>query len=126
MTLNISENPKFEEGVWVEFDEDVSFKVRYTTQDTIRKIRKKFVKKKWKRGQEVEDVNEDGASDALYDYILIDWKGIELEPKKPAKCTPENKKKLINVCANAALFVLHSAQDLANFRDKQEAQEVKN
>lgn len=120
---------KLDEGVWAEFDDDVSFKIRCSTPDYIKKSRKKHTKIRWKANQKVEDMNtkeEANWTKELWDHIIQDWKGIEID-KVPAECSADNKDRLIKMSGRHANFIQDFSMDIDNYRDKeQQEKEVKN
>lgn len=126
MAINIDKAPVMAEGVWFGFDEDVSFKIRYLSPEDARRLRKKHVKKRFKHGSETEKIDEDAYNNSLTDYMIADWKGVELETGKPAACDLINKKKLVDISSEAALAILHFSQELGNYRVKEEALAEKN
>jgi len=125
MALDLKETKVMGEGVWIKYDDDVSFKIRYLSPKAGRKLRKPLVKTKWRASEKVEEVNEQLFDDALIDYMVIDWKGIEFGGKK-AECTLENKKKLTELFSDVAVFILESAKDHASFIEQKEATALKN
>ena len=127
MKLDLNTADKLEaEGIWVEYDKDVSFKIRGTSPKIVQKIRSGNVKKKWRNNQRVEDINDDKYETDLWDYLIEDWKGIYLGEGE-AKPTRENKKKLAELSTEHANFVLEYASDISNFVDQdQEDKERKN
>jgi len=104
------------EAKWFEYDDDVEFKLKYISPEAGRRIRVKHTKKKWKKGVHEEVVNDDAYSDELADYIIADWKGIEVGDQ-PAPCTIEWKKKLLDASTDHARFIYNVAQDITNFID---------
>lgn len=114
-----------DEGVWVEYDEEVSFKIRYLSPETTRKIRKSFLKSKYRRHEKVEEIDEDGFNDALINHMIIDWKGIEFDGK-PAKCDIINKKMLVDLYGDVGIFVIEHSSDHNDFFKKNEATALKN
>lgn len=125
MALDLKETPKMEEGVWVDYDEDLSFNIRYLSPKAARKLKKPLVKTKWRGGEKVEDFNEDAYNDALIDYMVIDWEGVEIDGKK-AECNLANKKKLTELFSEISVFILEAAKDYSEFTEQKEAKALKN
>lgn len=129
--LSIGTKLSSSEGVWVEFDNDVSFKVRYASPEVIRKIRKGHTKRGWRQNARIETVNDDAFDAELWDKVIEDWKGIVIPDDTGkeiiAPCTKENKLKLIDISAEHGSFILEQATDISNFIDvAQEDKETKN
>lgn len=115
-----------EEGIWVRYDDDVEFKIRYVSPAFARKSRLKHTKPKWFRGQQTDDTNQQAWNDDLVDHMLEDWKGVELESNVPAPCTKENKQKLMDLSGSHATFIIEQAQDLSLFDGRDREIERKN
>lgn len=96
-------------GVWFSFNEDDADSgricVRVMNEAERRKIRKATTKKILKRGQWVEDINDDKFSEMLWDYCIVDWEGLEDDAGKPIECSRENKLKLIREHVGFQFFV---------------------
>ena len=133
MKLDLSTGSKLSssEGVWVEFDNDVSFKVRYASPEVIRNIRKGHTKRRWRSNQQIEIVNDDEFDAELWDKMIEAWKGVTMFDSEgktgEAPCTKENKLKLIDISAEHANFILEKSTDISTFNDiQQEDKEIKN
>tara|TARA_R100001530_G_scaffold87103_1_gene60671 strand:- start:8960 stop:9382 length:423 start_codon:yes stop_codon:yes gene_type:complete len=123
------------EGIWAEYDEDVSFKIRFASPESIRKSRNKYVKTKMRGGvrQEIEMSKTDNEKwDAdLWDMMVEDWKGVvttdNTGKQTPLECTKVHKKLLADKSGAHANFIMDFAQDINNFVDeKQTEEELKN
>ena len=125
MALKLDKTKDMDDGIWVEYQEGVEFKVRYLLPEKIRQLRKNHVKMKMKRGQLQEVVNDDAYNEDLVDYMVVDWKGVELKGK-PVECNKENKLLLSNVNGNVFLFILDYAEEAQNFFADKEATALKN
>ena len=131
LSLSIGNKLSSSEGVWVEYDNDVSFKVKFVSPEIIRGIRKGHTKKRWRSNQQIEIINDDTFESELWDKMIEDWKGITVPDSSgndiEAPCTKENKSKLVAVAAEHANFILEKATDISTFTDvKQEDKEIKN
>lgn len=132
LSLSMGADLNAAEGVWVEYDNDVSFKLRYASPEIIRKIRKGYTKKRWRRNEQIEIVNDDAFDTELWDKIIEAWKGITMSntntgKEEEAPCTKENKTKLIDISADHGNFILEKATDISTFTDvEQEDKEQKN
>lgn len=100
--ININDlNP----GAWFDFRDGVRVKVRPFAGNILDDIRKKATeekveyKKQGKVGrlQRIEYIklDEDKMQALLWDYIIVDWEGIEDEKGKPIKCDSKNKVKFM-------------------------------
>lgn len=111
MKFNLNElNP----GTFFFFDEDNpeegGVEMRLATAGVIEEIEKKVTKKKiiWKRGQKFEDVTRDEKlySDLLWDYVIVDWKGIiDDSTGEEIPCTKENKSVLMRGSVKFSAFI---------------------
>ena len=131
LSLSIGDKLSSSEGVWIEFDNDVSFKIKYASPEIIRKLRKGHTKKRWRGGVRIDDTNEDAFESELWDKVIVEWKGItnpdESGKEVEAPCTTKNKLKLIAVSAEHANFIIERAGDISIFTDvAQEDKEIKN
>ena len=90
-------------GIWFKFDADDpesgEICIRATNQARRDEIRKKTMKKRdlFKHGQrfEIVETNDELFSEMLWDYSIVDWKGLVDEDEKPIPCTTETKVKLM-------------------------------
>jgi hypothetical protein len=96
--ININDlNP----GAWFDFRDGVKVKVRPFAGNILDDIRKKATQKKVEykkqgkigRLQRIEyiDLDEDKMQALLWDYIIVDWDGIEDDKGKAIKCDKKNK-----------------------------------
>lgn len=100
-------------GVWFKFDADDpesgEICIRATNQARRDEIRKKTMKRRveYKHGQrfEVTDTDDVLFSEMLWDYSIVDWKGLVDEEEKPIPCTTETKTKLMRENVGFAQFV---------------------
>lgn len=127
MALNIGKTKGMDEGVWVDYDEDVSFKLRFLSPDAVRKVKQPLEKTKrdHRTGQKTKDVDEIKLTMALLDYVIVDWKGIVIDGKT-AKCTLENKRQLAGISTKAVTFIMDEIQEEANFEKNQQEKQEKN
>ena len=122
MKINIGRNQ--EEGIWIVFDEDVSFKIRPGSPKTMRMAARKAKKAV---GTD-DDVNKfvDIQDRELWDWILEDWKGVYINEETEAECTIENKLKLIEFSHDHSNFILKQSLNLSNFLAIKKEKEEKN
>ena len=127
MAINLNNLTK-EDGVWVEYDDDVSFKIRHLIPPKVAAMRKKYVTKKRKAGvleENISDANQTKFDEELFDYILEDWKGVVIG-NEAAECNKENKAKLMTNSINISLFVLEKSREIHETDLEIQADEVKN
>jgi hypothetical protein len=118
-------NQDLTDGVWVEYDTDVSFKIRYLMPEKMDEIRNRCAKKKWRQGQQVTETDDKRLNEMLADYVIEDWKGIS-ENGNMASCTPPNKIRLIGKSIEISNFIFGIAGDIANFEKQKREIELKN
>ena len=114
------------EGVWVDFDTDVSFKVRYLMPEKAEDIRKACSKKKWRGGNMDERLDDAKHTRMLADYIIQGWKGVVAGDGSPVDCNAANKVKLLGKSIEISNFIFQTAGDIANFEQKKREMEGKN
>lgn len=84
-------------GTFFPFDDgtDGGVTIRFADGNIIREIEKKCTKKKaeFRRGQrfEVIEENEQKRSEMLWDYVIMDWKGVDDINGESIQCTTKNK-----------------------------------
>jgi len=101
-------------GVFFPFDEDGDDKsgvtIRLANGETLDKINKKCSKKKveFRRGQrhEIVEENEELRSQMLWEYVIVDWKGL-IDDKTGGEipCTKENKSKFMRGSVKFSGFI---------------------
>lgn len=106
-------------GVFFPFEDDDDeggITIRLANSDVMRDIDKKTVKKKvqFRRGQrfEVDDTDEEKRSDMIWEYVIVDWKGVFDESGEEIPCTTENKLKLMRESVQFANFVANAIEQL--------------
>lgn len=127
MAINLN-NAENEEGVWVEYDEDVSFKLRHLSPKKTAAIRKKFVTRKLTAGswsESVQDKDTKKHDKALYDHIIEDWKGVELG-NVDAECTADNKVILMDYSIDISNFIIEKAKNIYEQKEQKVEEEIKN
>jgi hypothetical protein len=127
MALNIDADVG--QGIWCEYDEDVSIKIKAMTPEFLRKSKNKFViKKKSKRRNagEEESFDEDGWDDHLVDYVIEDWKGIVNTNNETVPCVSENKKILMDKFSSLKVWILQESRNLAETIAEVKSNEIKN
>lgn len=129
MGLDLGKVDKLIEGTWVDYDDEISFKIRYVSPKFSRMSKKKYTKTKVIRGSRQENMSRTGEEEwdkDLWDHMIEDWKGITINGK-PAECNRENKKMLSDCSTDHANFIMEYAMSVANFQDKEVTEEeVKN
>lgn len=129
MKLGLGINSKLEDGQWVDYDEDVKFCIRYSSPKFIRESRARHIKNKYRQGQKIEEMSKQAEKEwdaDLWDHMIKDWKGIEIEGK-PAVCNKENKKLLGDRSSDHANFVLDYSTSIGNYQEVEKVEtELKN
>jgi len=100
-------------GVFFLFDEDNEKEggatIRLANGEILSKIDEKCITKKTKmtRRGSVEEVkeNKDLRNEMLWDYVIVDWKGVEDLKGKEIPCTKANKVKLMKGSVKFSSFV---------------------
>ena len=115
---------------WVEYNEDVKFKLRALDRKTMSELRKKATKKKYTAtpsGRQIVEEVDDELFDALvFDHIISGWEGIVDEEGKPLPCTKENKLMLVNSAPTLANWLLDEAMALFETLSRKKEEELKN
>jgi len=125
LVLNLDEKV-FDEGVWCEYEKGAKFKIRPITPRKYRELRNKCTVRKWKKGQLVEEVDEDKLNDLVNDWVVADWDGIVDVSGQPISCTKENKRVLLDNFTDIAGFVSEMALKVAEQTEEAEREEEKN
>lgn len=89
---------------WVKYDVDgeiIEFEVRYLSKSKQLELKEKATDKKL-------DLNK--WRKLTIDWVIIDWKGLESKPGKPAECTLENKIKLGDSLPELIDFLIEAAK----------------
>ena len=93
---------KLAEGTWVQYDADKSVEL---------KIRPLSIYDFDRLPSEEHEITVKEFS-AFMTKLLVDWKGILDEKKKPLKCDDENKKLLSDHDQDLSVFVINKATEL--------------
>jgi hypothetical protein len=115
-----------QEGRWVTYPEatDEEYKIRPLTSNLVKHWNTLTTKKRWRRGQEVPEQDEDRLDELWWDHLIEDWRGAiyfnreQAERKEPAPCTLENKLKFRNKQAIRAGWIIQIAQELGDYDEK--------
>ena len=129
--MKIDLNSDLNPGIWYDMEgTDVSVCLRVCTSDSYKEIRKKTVRNRveYKQGQRFmfEDTNEDERNKLVWDYCIVDWKGIYDAENKPIPCTKEFKLILMNKSVKFAEFVTTKLNLLRELKDAHSKEEEKN
>lgn len=100
-------------GVFFPFDEFENagdgVEIRLASAEIMEIINKKCTKKRveFRRGQRYEVIEEDEKkrSNMLWDYVILNWKGLEDQEGNPIECTTENKIKLMRGSVKFSGFI---------------------
>ncbi len=109
-------------GVFFPFDEEEDDEtpggvtIRLANGEVLDTINKKCTKKRveFRRGQRFEVIDEDEArrSELLWDYVIMDWRGLDDSEGVPIPCTKENKVNLMRGSVKIATFVGNCVEKL--------------
>lgn len=79
-----------------EADPEVVYTLRELTTKKWRDLNRQHTKRvpNKKTGRMEDQLDGEAFADALVDYVLVDWRGIQERGGTPAPCTPENKQRL--------------------------------
>jgi len=120
-------------GVFFPFDEDnpsEGITLRLVNNEIITKVNKKTVKKKleFRRGRQFERIDEDEKlrEEMIWDYIIVDWKGVEDEDGSVLECNRENKCRLMRGSVWLAGFVADCTEILSDQAGKAQEDAEKN
>ena len=121
-------------GSWFSFDDqDPSagrISLRVANLDKVRALDKATTKKRveYKQGQrfEVREENHDAYLEGLWDYVIVEWEGLEWDDGSPIECTRENKIKLMTGHVGFAAFINSCLTRLREDQENLEALASKN
>ena len=99
-------------GKWVEYQDGIEFKLRPVTPAYLNKSRLKHVKKKRWRGETEEEINQEAWNHEIYEYIILEWKGVVANGVE-VECNKENKRKLTDTFTEISIWILEEARSLA-------------
>jgi hypothetical protein len=100
-------------GAWFRFDESDpesgKICVRTINNEKLAEIRNKTIKTKVEyRGDnrhEYHEIDHTARDNIIWDYCIVDWRGLVDDNDKPIECNFENKVKLMNGHIGFSLFV---------------------
>lgn len=111
-----------EDGVWVDFGDGVSFKLRRLNSKVSRKVRKELeapYQSQLRRNQDLpDDVAEGILRRQIASGVVVDWKGVTDEADKPMKYSAENALKLFTDLPDLLNDVAMAAAARATFREE--------
>ena len=120
-------------GVFFPFDEDKpddGVTLRLVNTDLMTKVNKKTVKVKteFRRGRQIEIRNEDERlrEEMIWDYIIVDWHGVENEAGETLPCNQENKYMLMRGSVWFASFIADCTEILNDQSGKMAEDSEKN
>lgn len=111
MALNLLKT--MDDGIWKDYDADVSFKIRPFTPKIARDTKKANTSSKKDGGKLIEVVNNDRWNIDILDYVIQDWKGIEDGSSNPLSCIRENKVILDQKFSSIIAWVMEISSGLA-------------
>jgi hypothetical protein len=86
-------------GTWMDVDdakpEEGALCLRVLNSETRSTLHKKHTSRKNVRGRIIEELDEAAFDSGMWDYCIMDWKGICDAAGKPIPCTKETKAKLM-------------------------------
>jgi len=93
--------------VWVDYDlgdnEILPLKIRFLSKAKLEGFTKS------------SKDDDDELKKELLDYIIVDWKDVELDSGKPAECNLKNKTKVFDEIPDALWFIVGAAQQEQTF-----------
>lgn len=127
-----------EKVAFVKYDEKFQLKLRYAAPKDLQSIREKYTKKKFVRGQQIEELDGDKVIQHLCERYVVDWKGLtyralcDLVPINVDKLIetlresgqtldseiPFNHKSVLQISSNVPGFeswLINNVTDLSNF-----------
>jgi len=118
-------------GTWFDFsDGEGRICLRICAIEDLELIRKQTRKKKieYKRGQrfEYEEINNRLEDDKVWDFAIMDWKGVYDADDKEIKCTKENKIMLMRQSVEFANFIAKCLEDLEKIIGQENEEAEKN
>lgn len=128
MAVKVSlDKKKVEQGVKCDYTEGAWIKIRPLTPKKFREFRKMCLKGfVWKKGQRVEDIDEDKLEGLSSDWLIEDWGGFVGDDNKPISCTTKNKIFMMENVAPVAAFVKHMDSEIQRGNVEREENERKN
>jgi len=121
-------------GVFFSFDENEDGEggvtIRLANGKTLDEINKACIKKKveFRRGQRHEVIidNDELRSKMLWEYVIIDWKGLYDQDGKEIPCTKENKVMLMQGSVKFSSFIGNCVEKLTEETEAYEGNLEKN
>ena len=121
-------------GVFFSFDENEDGEggvtIRLANGKTLDEINKACIKKKveFRRGQRHEVIidNDELRSKMLWEYVIIDWKGLYDQDGKEIPCTKENKIMLMQGSVKFSSFIGNCVEKLTEETEAYEGNLEKN
>lgn len=99
-------------------DDPGGITIRLANGEVLDAINKKCTKKRveFRRGQRFEVIDEDDKrrSELLWDYVIIDWKGLDDMDGNPIPCTKDSKISLMRRSVRVAAFVGNCIEKLTD------------
>ena len=124
MDIILDETRDFNEGVWRDYDKQNSAKIRPTTRQKYRELRKEATIKQ--KGFRQAVLDDDLFDELLYDWMIEEWKGPKDRTGKPLPCTSENKMKVVNIYSGYAAWVVAESEAYAEENEIIKGEETKN
>ena len=119
-------------GVFFQFKDgdEGGITIRLANAEILDIINKKCTKKRYefRRGQRHEIIDEDSAlrSKMLWDYVIVDWKGVHDGLGGDIECTTENKEILMKKSIIFSTFVGNCVEELSSKFEAEEGLLEKN
>ncbi len=114
----------YTEGVWCDYDEKVSVKVRPMTRAKLRELKQQATQKK--KGFRLPQFENELFERLSYDYLIEDWKGIVTPKGEPVPCTEKNKVAVCNVFIPFEAWLTATSAELAEQSEQEKGEEIKN
>lgn len=122
-----------QEGVWVEHDSGIEFKIRPLGNPEYTRLRHRLQKpqlkpKQLRKGLDPADVEEQN-KELVLRTILVDWKNVEDDEGNEIPYSPEEARKVLwnpSYGDRVVEFILAEADDLQNFKESAKEEASKN
>ena len=114
------------EGVWVDFGDDIMVKVTRENTDEAQKYRQKIMHKYRTHRKVPDEILTDLATKVLAHVLVKDWKGITDEKGKEMPFTPENAYKIFSEYKDFRDDVSSATQEREFFKQEEVADQAKN
>lgn len=126
-------------STWAEYGDGIRVEIRYLSQDALRELRAKAVKRSWdpKTHRQVEEVDNEKFYELYAEATIVNWEGLTGDklrgmipmaeyPEGNVPFTAEDAAALMLNCQSFDQFVTYMATELEAHEAARKAAEVKN